>query len=100
MKRSRYTPQEKVAYLRRHLLEGMQVSDLCDELGLNPTVFYRWQKQFFEEGAAAFDKDHTQQLKAAEQRIAALERKLQDKNEVLSELLEEHVRLKKNLGEA
>lgn len=100
MKRRRYTPQEKVAHLRRHLLEGVQVSDLCDELGVQPTVYYRWQKQFFEEGAAAFDKDHTQPLKAAQQRIAALERKLQAKNEVLSELLEEHVRLKKSLGEA
>ena len=100
MKRNRYTAQEKVAFLRRHLLEGVQVSDLCDELGFQPTVFYRWQKQFFEEGASAFDKDHTQQLKAAEQRIAALERKLQTKNEVLSELLEEHVRLKKTLGDA
>jgi transposase-like protein len=99
MKRSRYTPQEKVALLRRHLLDGVLVSDLCDALGLQPTVFYRWQKQFFEEGATAFDKDHTQQLKAAEQRIAALEQKLQGKNEVLSELLEEHVQLKKTLGE-
>ena len=100
MKQSRYTPQEKVAFLRRHLLEGVLVSDLCDELGFQPTVFYRWQKQFFEEGAAAFDKDHTQQLKAAEKRIAALESKLQGKNEVLAELLEEHVRLKKSLGAA
>ena len=100
MKRNRYTPQEKVAYLRRHFLEGVQVSDLCDELGLQPTVFYRWQKQFFEEGAAAFEKDSSQPLKAAEQRIVALERKLQAKNEVLSELLEEHVRLKKSLGDA
>jgi hypothetical protein len=31
-------------------------SDLCDELGLNPTAFYRWQKVFFENGAAAFQK--------------------------------------------
>ncbi len=100
MKRSRYTPQEKVSFLRRHLLEGVLVSDLCDELGLQPTVFYRWQKQFFEEGASAFDKDHTQQLKAAQQRIAALETKLQRKNEVVSELLEEHVQLKKSLGVA
>ena len=100
MKRHRYTPQEKVAFLRRHFLEEVPVSDLCDEVGVNPTVFYRWQKQFFEEGAAAFEKDSAQPLKAAEQRIAALERKLQAKNEVLAELLEEHVRLKKTLGDA
>jgi len=33
------------------------ISDLCDQLGLQPTVFYRWQKEFFENGAAAFSKE-------------------------------------------
>ena len=48
MKRQRkhYTPEEKVAILRRHLLEKEPMSKLCDELGLQPTVFYRWQKEF------------------------------------------------------
>ena len=46
-KRKNYTPEEKVAILRRHLVEKVPVSDLCDELGLNPTVFYGWQKQEF-----------------------------------------------------
>jgi transposase len=49
-----YTGEEKVAILRRHLLDKVPISDLCDELGLQPTVFYRWQKEFFENGAAAF----------------------------------------------
>ena len=40
--RKHYTPEEKVSILRRHLLEGVPTSDLCDELGLQPTVFYRW----------------------------------------------------------
>ena len=35
---------------------GVPISDLCDELGLQPTVFYRWQKEFFENGAAAFQQ--------------------------------------------
>jgi transposase-like protein len=50
MKKSRkhYSPAEKVAVLRRHLLENEPISKLCDELGLQPTVFYRWQKEFFE----------------------------------------------------
>ena len=52
--RKHFTPEEKVAILRRHLVEGVPISDLCDELGLQPTVFYRWQKEFFENGAAAF----------------------------------------------
>ena len=35
-------------------LDKVPVSDLCEELSLKPTVFYRWQKEFFENGAAAF----------------------------------------------
>ena len=54
--RKNYTPEEKVAILKRHLVEKVPVSDLCDDLGLNPNVFYAWQKQFFENGAAAFQK--------------------------------------------
>ncbi len=49
-----YTPEEKVAILRRRLLEQVPTSELCDQQGLQPTVFYRWQKEFFENGAAAF----------------------------------------------
>jgi len=45
-----YTPEEKGAILRRHLVEGVTISHLYDELKLQPTVFYRWQKEFFENG--------------------------------------------------
>ena len=56
-KRRNYTAEEKVAILRRHLLEKVAVSDLCDEYQLNPNVFYHWQKQFFENGTAAFQRN-------------------------------------------
>jgi transposase len=99
-KRKNYTPEEKVAILRRHLVEKAPVSDLCDELGLNPTVFYGWQKQFFENGAAAFQRNRKGSRPSPETRkIEKLEAKLTQKNEVLAELLEEHVHLKKELGE-
>ena len=99
-KRRQYSPQEKVAILRRHLLEAVAVSDLCDQYGLHPTVFYRWQKEFFEHGAAAFQHQQVASEKHWAKRVAALEAKLSQKNEVLSEVMEEHVRLKKSLGEA
>ena len=58
MKKARrnYNPREKVAILRRHLVEKEPVSDLCDKLNLQPTVFYRWLKEFFENGEGAFDR--------------------------------------------
>src|SRR5438477_2091305 len=52
--RKHFTPEEKVAILRRHLVDKVPVSELCEELGLRPTMFYLWQKELFENGAAAF----------------------------------------------
>ena len=46
-----------MAILRRVLLEGQAVSAVCEEHDLSPTLFSTWQKQFFENGAAAFAKD-------------------------------------------
>jgi transposase-like protein len=101
MKRARrnFTGQEKVVILRRHLLDKVPVSDLCEELGLQPTQFYQWQKQFFENGSTAFERNGNAKQDLARERIAALEAKLRRKDEVLGELMEEHVALKKELGE-
>src|ERR1035437_5333092 len=96
--RKHYTPEKKVAILRRHLLEQVPISELCDKQGLQPTVFYRWQKDLFENGAAAFQPKSRPNHSAEQERVAYLERKIQTKDEVLAELMAEHVALKKSLG--
>jgi transposase-like protein len=97
--RKNCTGEEKVAILRRHLLDKVPISELCDEMGLQPTVFYRWQKEFFENGAAAFQGKRRSDQPAEQHRIEFLEKKIQTKDEVLAELMAEHVALKKSLGE-
>jgi transposase len=100
--RRHFTPEPKVALLRLHLLEHKPVSDICEEHGLAVNLFYLWQKTFFENGPAAFQnagKRHKAVADAKDRTIAALPDKLQRKNDVLSELMEEHVQLKKELGE-
>ena len=96
--RKQYAPEEKVAILRRHLIEKEPISKLCEVL-LQPTVFYRWQKEFFENGAAAFEQKARPNHSAEQERIAYLEKKIQTKDEVLPELMAEHVALKKDIGE-
>lgn len=98
-KRHNYSPEEKVLILKRHLTEGVAVSALCDEHHLQPKVFYDWQKQLFENAAAAFIRGTHGSNRKEQKRIQQLEQKLLKKHEVLSELMEEHVRLKKALGE-
>ena len=100
--RRHFTPEQKVAILREHFLDNVPVSDLCEKHGIGVTNFYNWQKQFFENGTAAFtanDKRRKSDSNAKDQQIADLQAKLQRKHEVLSEVMEEYVRLKKALGE-
>ena len=99
--RRKFTAQEKAAVVRRFLVDKTPVSDLCDELGLQPTQIYTWQKQLFENADAAFAKPGRKPRRndAKDKKIEALEAKIQLKNEVVAELLQEHVQLKKELGE-
>ena len=100
--RRHFTPEQKVALLRLHLLEKRPISDLCREHDLSVNLFYLWQKQFFENGTAAFENNGQRRKAdqdAKDRKIATLEDKLQRKDEVLAELMEEHVQLKKGLGE-
>jgi transposase-like protein len=96
--RKNYTSQEKVAIIRKHLIEHAAVSEICEQHHIQPTQFYRWQQEFFENGALAFERKKDGSSQADKQRIEYLESKLSQKNEVLSELMEEHVKLKKTLG--
>jgi transposase len=97
--RKQFTAEQKVAILRRHLLEHAAVSDLCDEYSIQPSMFYRWQQQLFENGAAAFAPRARGARDPLAEKVTTLEDKLVRKNEVLSELMEEYVKLKKELGD-
>jgi transposase len=96
--RKNYTPVEKVAILRRHLIDRMPVSDLCDEHQLSPTLFYLWQGQFFENGPTAFERKNAAPEGHLRRTIATLRDKLQRKSEVVAELMEGHIKLRKGLG--
>ena len=92
---------EKVAIVNAHLVDKVPVSDLCDKHQILPNQFYNWQKQFFENGVAAFEAAAKRPPRddGKDRKIAQLEAKLVQKNEVVAELLQEHVQLKKELGE-
>ena len=98
--RRHFAATEKVAALKRHLLEKVAVSQICADLDISPTVFYGWLKAFFENGHAAFENGRKGKAEdSKDKKIEQLQAKLQRKNEVMSELLEEHTLLKKEFGE-
>ena len=103
--RRKFSAEEKAAILRHHLVDKKPVSDVCDEYDIQPSVFYGWQRQLMENMAAALEggtrrrQGNGQEEKLAS-KIEALEAKLVKKDNVIAEVSEEFVRLKKELGEA
>jgi len=103
--RRQYTAEQKAQIVRRHLVDKVAVSDLCEEYGIAPSMFYNWQKlvfdqmaQLLEHGNRRNSKVESARVAQAEQRIEALEAKLAKKDSVIAEISEEYVRLKKELG--
>lgn len=98
-KNRKFSPEEKVRILKRHLVEREPISEVCQVEQIAPTQFYAWQKTFFEQGAAAFERGNERAQKAQLARVEQLEAKLTRKDRVISELTEELIDQKKALGE-
>ena len=97
--RKRYGSQDKVKILKRHLLEKIPISSVCEEFGIAATMFYRWQEKLFQNAAAVFDSNTQNGTSAEKEQRERLENKIRQKDEVIAELMAEHVALKKEIGE-
>jgi transposase len=97
-KRRNFTAEQKVAFIRKHLVEQIPISDICEQNGIHLNLFYKWQQEFFENGAKAFEKDNSKKQKIADKKVNDLEGKVNKKDNVIAELVEENLRLKKQHG--
>src|SRR5688572_14570125 len=99
--RRHFSAEQKAEIVRRHLVGKEPVSNLADELGLQPSLIHGWVNQVMAQAERAFDRPSGKRRleEAKEQKIAHLEAKLVNKNEVIAELMQEHVELKKELGD-
>lgn len=96
----RFEPADKIRILREHLLEARPLSEVCDKYSIAPTQFYQWQKIFFENGAAAFAPPKIGREYELENTVKQLTKKLAHKDEVIAELVEHNIDLKKKHGPA
>jgi transposase-like protein len=99
--RRHFTPQQKAEVVRRHLAGKEAVSDLAEELGIQPSQIHGWVKLVLDQAEKVFQRQPISRRveEVREHRIARLEEKLVQKNEVIAELMEENVRAKKANGE-
>lgn len=100
--RRRFGTDQKATILKRYLVDKVPISDLCDEYGIKPNQIYTWQKTLFDNAQAAFQQAGgraASKVSAQEEKAVRLQAKLQQKNEVIAELMEENIRAKKAFGE-
>jgi transposase len=97
--RKRYGSQDKVKILKRHLLEKIPISSVCEEFGIAPTMLYRWQEKLFQNAVVVFETKSQNGTHAEREQVERLEKKIRQKDEVIVELMTEHVALKKEIGE-
>lgn len=100
--RRHFSAEQKAEVVRRHLAGKQPVSDLADELGVQPSQIHQWVKLVLDQAAKAFERSAGAAGRAEHSKdheIGRLQAKLAQKNEVISELMEENVRAKKAAGE-
>ena len=105
-KRKTYTSEEKLSIVKEHLVGKKPVSELCEHYGIVPSLFYKWQQALFEHGAAALERKtgssrsrESRQIQKLQRELEKTQAKLANKHEVLSELMSEHIQLKKSFGD-
>ena len=102
--RRHYTAEQKAEILRRHVVDKAPVSDLCDEYKMQPSLIYTWLRQLLENAPLALQTPNRRRKGPSpqsqlEQKVGKLEAKLAKKDEVIAEISEEFLALKKELGE-
>jgi transposase-like protein len=94
----RISDAEKVKAIKLHLLEKKPVSEVCDEMEIAPSAYYKWQLKLFENAESALKESKKPSKESNDQKhIKLLEQRLQLREEALSELMIDHVKLKKSV---
>jgi transposase-like protein len=90
----KFTAEFKVQVLREHLENQVPVGKVCEQHNINPNLFYLWKKELFAGALETFSKK--QNGKTDEVKLNRLEEKLKDKDSLISEIVEDNLRLKKS----
>ncbi len=96
--RKQYTPAEKIKILKKHLVDHIPVSEVCDQFQIAPSMFYKWQQLLFENGSSAFERKKPHRESADQQKIHDLEARLFQKDNVIAEITQEFIAAKKKNG--
>lgn len=99
-KRRSFTSSQKAEAVRKHLKDRVPVSQIADEMNVQPTMIHNWINMALAQVEHAFESPRAAKAESSKQdsKLQALRQKLDAKNEVIAELMEENIRSKKDNG--
>ena len=97
-KRRKFSAEEKLIAVKKHLLEGVSSSEVCEEYSIHPNQLSNWKQILFENGTSAFTKESNKDKKIADSKIKQLEEKIAHKDNVISEIMSDFIETKKKNG--
>jgi transposase len=93
-KRKRWSAAEKLRIVLAGMEPGVEISDLCRQEGVNPTMYYQWKRQLLGAAERIFEKKE-HKASAREQRLSAALSRAKD---VIAEITAENLDLKKTFS--
>lgn len=104
--RRMFDSTKKADVVRRHLKDGVPVSELAKELDVQPSHIHQWIHAALSQLEKAFEKPDKKPQRTAkkleqlkDKKIDKLQQQLINRNEVIAELMEENVKAKKLNGD-
>ena len=92
--RKRWSASEKMRIVLAGLEPGVEVSDLCRQEGLNPTMYYTWKRTLLGAAERVFEKKESK-VSSREQRLS---KELTRAKDVIAEITAENLDLKKTFS--
>ncbi len=89
------TPEFKVMILRELLDNQVPAGKLSEEYGIHINLIYKWKKELFSHAGLIFVNNKSSNSES--DKLTQLEKKLKQKDSLISEIVEDNIRLKKKL---
>ena len=94
--RKHLSPEQKVMILRELLENQIPLSELAEKYHIHPNNLHNWKKELFEGAVETFSRKRRKQSEEEARVVEKLEKKVQAKDKLIAELVQENIELKKS----
>ncbi len=96
--KKKHTPDQKFKIIKEQMTTKTSVTEICKKYDIHPSMFYKWQDKFLSGALESFKSTDSGPTKAELRKIDELEKNNTRMQSVISEIVQENIELKKNLG--